>query len=63
VTYEELLEVSNYHIPTYGETMDLVAGKKPLNIEIKSQGNLEDDKEIADYIIEDCRKKGILGAH
>ncbi|MBU0906878.1 MAG: glycerophosphodiester phosphodiesterase [Nanoarchaeota archaeon] len=60
LTYEELLKVSDYHIPTYEETMNLVAGKKPLNIEIKSQGNLEDDKKIADQIVMDCRKRGIL---
>lgn len=60
LSYEELLEVSNYHIPTYEETMDIAAGKKPLNIEIKSQGNLEDDKKIADYIIADCIERGIL---
>jgi hypothetical protein len=40
--------------------MNLVAGKKPLNIEIKSQGNLEDDKKIVEYVITDCKKRGIM---
>ena len=60
LNYEELLNVSDYHIPLYEEVMEIVAGKKPLNIEIKSQGNLEDDKMAVDYIIEDCKKQGIL---
>lgn len=58
--YNELLNVSDYHIPTYEEVMKIIAGKKPLNIELKSQGNLEDDKSAIDYIIQDCEKKGIL---
>ena len=58
--YEELLDVSDYHIPLYEEVMEIVAGKKPLNIELKSQGNIEDDKKAIDYIIEDCKKRGIL---
>lgn len=60
LTYEELLEVSTYHIPTYEEVMEMVSGKKPLNIEIKSQGVPEDDEEIAQIIIEDCQQRGIL---
>lgn len=60
LTYEELLEVSDYHIPTYKEVMDLLAGKKPLNIEIKSQGNSEDDIKLTDYVISDCTEREIL---
>lgn len=60
LTYDELLEISNYHIPTYNETMELVSGKKPLNIEIKSQGDAGDDSEIADFIIKDAEERGIL---
>jgi len=60
LTHEELKNISQYHIPTYEETMELLAGKKPLNIEIKSQGNQTDDEEIVDYVIDDCKKRGIL---
>ena len=60
LTYDELLNVSDYHIPTYEEVMNIVAGKKPLNIELKSQGNLEDDKVAINYIIKDCKEKKIL---
>lgn len=60
LTYEELLEISNYHIPTYIEVMDRIGGMKPLNIEIKTQGNNNDDKEIADYIISDLTERGLL---
>ena len=60
VTYEELLGVSDYYIPTYEEVMKIVAGKKSLNIEIKSQGYLEDDEEIVDFVIGDLEARGIL---
>lgn len=60
LTYEEILEISDYHIPTYKEVMDLISGKKPLNIEIKSQGNQKDDEKLADFIISDLKNKGVL---
>jgi glycerophosphoryl diester phosphodiesterase len=60
LTYDELLNISNYHIPLYSEVMKMVAGKKPLNIEIKSQGNLSDDKIMVDYIVNDCKERGIF---
>ncbi|MFH1290552.1 MAG: glycerophosphodiester phosphodiesterase family protein, partial [Nanoarchaeota archaeon] len=60
LNYTELLNISDYHIPTYEEVMNLLAGKKPLNIEIKSQGNSEHDKELAEYIITDCKERNIL---
>lgn len=58
-TYSELLNVSYYHIPTYEEVLDLIAGKKPLNIEIKSQGNFEDDINLVDFVLEDVINRGI----
>ncbi|MCK5285842.1 MAG: hypothetical protein KAJ58_01295 [Candidatus Pacebacteria bacterium] len=60
LSYKEILEVSDYHIPTYQEVMNLIAGVKPLNIEIKSQGNPQDDEEIADFLIKDLEKRDIL---
>jgi glycerophosphoryl diester phosphodiesterase len=60
LNYTELLEISDYYIPLYSEVMDLIAGIKPLNIEIKSQGNFSDDKIMADFIINDCKKRGIF---
>ena len=59
LTYTELQEISKFPIATYDEIMDLVAGKKKLNIEIKSQGNLEDDQEIVDYVMKDIKKRNI----
>ncbi|MFA5992862.1 MAG: glycerophosphodiester phosphodiesterase family protein [Candidatus Pacearchaeota archaeon] len=58
--YEELENISNYHIPLYSEVMNITTGKKPLNIEIKSHGNKTDDEKIADYIIGDLKNRGIL---
>jgi len=60
LTYDELCNISKYHIPLYGEVMDLIGDKKPLNIEIKSQGNFEDDKKMVDFVIEDLEKRNIL---
>jgi len=61
LTYEELLNASDYHIPKYVEVMDLIDGEKPVNIEIKSQGDLLEDKEIVDFVIRDCIERGVLG--
>jgi len=57
-TYEELCQLSDDKIPTYEQAMEIAAGK-PLNIEIKSQGNLADDEQLIDYIMEDIRRRGI----
>ena len=60
LTYDELEIVSDYHIPTYDEAMYIIGDSKKINIEIKSAGNIEDDKEIVDYVVNDCKEKGIL---
>jgi glycerophosphoryl diester phosphodiesterase len=60
LTYAELLNITSYKIPTYQEVMDEIAHKKPLNIEIKSRGNQEDDENIADDIISDLQNRGII---
>ena len=60
LTYEELLNISDYYIPTYLEVMDLIDGEKPVNVEIKSQGNLSDDIIMAEFIISDLKDRGIL---
>jgi len=60
LTYQELSEISIYHIPLYDEVMDLIEKKKRVNIEIKSQGNLEDDKKLVDFVIQDAQQRGIL---
>lgn len=60
LTYEELSKISRYDVPLYEEIMDLAEGKKKINVEIKSQGKFEDDKEIIDFVISDARRRGIL---
>ncbi|MGV8142457.1 MAG: glycerophosphodiester phosphodiesterase [Candidatus Pacearchaeota archaeon] len=60
LTYEELENVSDYHIPTYEEVLNLINHRKPLNVEIKSQGKFEEDKEIADFLIWDLNNREIL---
>lgn len=59
-TYEELENAFEFHVPTYEETMNLVATKKPLMIEIKTTGNETLDIELANFIMEDCKKREIL---
>ncbi len=61
LTYEELLAVSDFHIPLYEEVMDLIGKTKKINIEIKSQFNLEDDQQLVDFVIADCERRGISG--
>jgi len=58
--YDELCEVSKFSIPTYKEVMDTIGNKTKINIEIKSQGDFEDDKILADYVIDDCKQRGVL---
>jgi len=60
LTYEELLNISDYYVPLYSEVMDLINTKKPISIEIKSQGNFSDDKIMVDFIIDDCKKRGVF---
>jgi glycerophosphoryl diester phosphodiesterase len=56
--YKELCRLSENKISTYKQVMALAVGK-PLNIEIKSQGNQADDEQLIDYIMADIQKRGI----
>ena len=60
LTYEELMNISDYYIPTYSEVMNLISEQKPVNIEIKSQGNLTDDIIMVEFIISDLKDREIL---
>ena len=60
LTYEELSALSRYPIPLYEEVIAAVGGKKKLNIEIKSRGNLDEDKKMIDGVVEDLRSRNIL---
>ncbi len=57
-TLEELRELSGNQISTYAEIMELAEGK-PLNIEIKSQGDPEEDERLADFLVADLKERGI----
>ncbi len=57
-TLEELRQLSNNQISTYAEIMELAEGK-PLNIEIKSQGDVEEDERLADFLVADLKARGI----
>ena len=59
LTYEELDEKFEFHVPNYSEAMEIIAGKKPVEIEIKSHGNEQEDFELVDFIIKDCKKRKI----
>jgi len=60
LTYQELSEESFFHIPLYEDVISLIKSKKKINIEIKSQGNFEEDKQIVDFVINDLEERGIL---
>ncbi len=51
LTYDEFEEKSNYHIPLYDEAIAVIAGKKKINVEIKSFGDLSWDIKLVDYIV------------
>lgn len=55
-TYAELLEISQGEIVAYHEVMPLL--EKKLNIEIKSQGDEQEDQRLADEIIGDLKSRG-----
>ncbi len=57
-TLEELRLLSDNQISTYAEIMELAEGK-PLNIEIKSQGNAEEDERLADFLVADLKERKI----
>lgn len=59
LTYDELNSKFEFEIPKYQEVVELLGGKKPLNIEIKLHGDFEQDKRLVDFIIQDCKERGI----
>lgn len=52
-TFAELSNLTNGEIAAYSDVMDVL--QKKINIEIKSQGDLEEDKRLADEIITDIQ--------
>ena len=58
LTYAELMKLSGGRITSYKEVMEFLKGNK-LNIEIKSQGDLDQDERLVDYLIADIEARGI----
>lgn len=59
LNYEELNSRFEFEIPVYVEVLEIVGEKKPLNIEIKSHGDFEQDKKLVDFVVQDCKNRGI----
>lgn len=59
ISYNSLNSGEEYLIPTYEEVMNIVGNNKDLNIEIKSNGNLDHDKEIVDFVVQDLKARKI----
>ena len=57
-TYEELCTLSDNQIATYEQIMNLTDGK-PVNIEIKSQGDEAEDRQLIDYVVADVKTRKI----
>ncbi len=55
-SYTDLLQLTNGELVLYREAMNIV-GKK-INLEIKSQGDQQDDQRLADEVVADIRKRG-----
>lgn len=60
MTYDELNAKFEFEIPKYEDVMKLLAGKIPLDIEIKSCGDVERDIALAEFVVQDCNERGIL---
>ncbi len=59
LTYDELNSEFEFEIPKYEDVMDIIGGKKPIDIEIKSHGNLIQDMKLVDFVVQDCKNRGI----
>lgn len=57
-TYAELLDLTDGEIATYGDVMDILR-KTKINVEIKSHGDLDEDRQLVDYIMEDITERKI----
>ncbi len=55
VTYDELVDLTGGDITLYEEAMDVIS--KPVNLEIKSQGDKEEDRQLVDAVIDDLYKR------
>lgn len=60
LTYEELLDLSDYHIPLYEEVIDAIGDTKKINVEIKSTGDIGLDGELVDFVVRHARDGGYL---
>jgi glycerophosphoryl diester phosphodiesterase len=60
MNYSEIWEATNGNVPLYSEIIDLIGNRKKINIEIKSSGDFESDKELVDFVVSDLRERGIL---
>lgn len=56
--YSELLKISDGELPAYAQVIDQL--RKNLNIEIKSQGDEEKDRQLAEELIADLKKRDRL---
>lgn len=54
-SFAELSEITGGEVCAYGDAMDVL--RKKLNIEIKSQGDFEEDKRLADELVADIRNR------
>jgi glycerophosphoryl diester phosphodiesterase len=57
-TLSDLQDLAGEDIASYERIMNLAQGK-PVNIEIKSQGDDAEDRQLTDWIVADIRKRGI----
>lgn len=59
LNYADLNTISQGAIPRYYDIIDQL--NKPLNIEIKSNGDLQNDQRLADELIQDLQERDLLG--
>jgi len=59
LNYKKLQSLTHVEIPLYKDVMDIIGDKKKINIEIKSQGNFKEDKELLHFIVKDITERGV----
>lgn len=57
-TFDDLYKMTNGGIARYRDVMDLLEDRK-LNIEIKSHGDMQEDEQLVDFIVNDVSRRSI----
>jgi glycerophosphoryl diester phosphodiesterase len=60
LTYEELQSKTDFTIPLYSDILNTIGDKRKINIEIKTSGDEEIDKELVEFIVQDLESRSVV---